>query len=314
MDPTVDLLLDKLPPFNLEKNIQWFRNDIPKQKRCTSINKSNDDQPSRPQHYLPFQLIDSSSKDGERPFLICPYNDVGSSQYRSPWTNKLYKWNKNNHEIIDDQSGEIALDPSTEKLRGMEVEFNQVWDAYKNLYYGLEAVGSVYFKNDEENTSNLEGCFCIQKLRSDSASWNSISFVHAKEVNECEFEYSIATTVHVVIHTAMAPNTEHSDCMSKYNQVLVGTTMSKSSCKTCKVQANKEEVHKNHIEHIGTIIEASETELRSNLERNVIPKHQETVTAIQKKQARRPQVNPLMGMMMNSDMLKKRLAKSNSES
>lgn len=312
MEPALDLLLDKLPPSSLEKNLQWFHSHIPNQNQCASLVKGSNNQPSRQNHYIPFQLIDNTSQDGERPFLIGAYNDAGSGQYRSPWTNRLYHWNKDNHSIIDVQSGEIDLDTSTGKLRCVEVEFNQVWDAYKNLYYGHEAVGSVYLKNDEENSANLKGCFCIQKQSSDCASWHSISFVHAKEVSECEFEYSIDTTVHVVTHTAMASYTEHNECQSTSNQIHIGTTMSKSCCKTCKTQADKEEIHKDHIVHMGSIIEAHETELRSNLERNVMPKHQETIAAIQKKQTRRPQVNPLMGMMMNSEMLKKRLAKSSS--
>ena len=307
MEPAVDLLLSKLPPANLEKNIQWFRTHVPQQqsnyhKRCQ-------------QHHLPFQVVDSSSEEGERPFLICEYNRVGSCQYRSPWTNRLYRWKKNE----DGGKGLVSIDvdPATtnEKVRDSEVAFNQVWDAYKNLYYGAEAVGSVYLNCGDGETSNLEGCFCVQKLCSDvGASWNSISLVRANEISECECEYTVDTTVHVIIRPMIATNDEQGESTSDTNKITIGTTMSKSTCKTCKVLPDKEGSFKSHIEHIGTIIEANETELRSNLERNVIPKHQETVVAIQSKQIRRPQVNPLMGMMMNSDMLKKRLAKSNSES
>jgi hypothetical protein len=115
MKPTLDVLLDKLPPSNLEKNLQWFRNHLPKQKQCLSVNESN--KQSYQQHYLPFQLINNSSEDGERPFLICSYNDVGSGKYRSPWTNRLYHWSKDCQLFIAVQSGEKALDTSAEKLR-----------------------------------------------------------------------------------------------------------------------------------------------------------------------------------------------------
>ncbi len=314
MEPTVDLLLSKLPPANLEKNSQWFRTHIPKQQQDGPEGESNDQKRCH-QHYLPFQVVDNSSEEGERPFLICEYNGVGSGQYRSPWTNRLYRWKKNENGDNDLQSINVNPVTTNEKVRDSEEAFNQVWDAYKNLYYGAEAVGSVYLNCGDGETSHLEGCFCVQKLCSDvGASWNSISLVRASEVSECEYEYTIDTTVHVVLRPMMAPNDERSESTSETNKITIGTTMSKSTCKTCKVQPDKEGSYKSHIEHIGTIIEANETELRSNLERNVIPKHQETVVAIQSKQTRRPQVNPLMGMMMNSDMLKKRIAKSNSES
>jgi glutaredoxin len=311
MEPAVDLLLDKLPPSNLEKNVQWFGNRPPKQKQSVDLPKKKHPK-QHLHHYIPFSVHNNSSQKGEKPFLIFPYNDVGD-HYRSPWTNRLYRYNEQGDNNNGAQIENNDLDTSNERLRNMEVEFNKVWEAYKNLYYGVESVGSVYLNNEDDNATNFGGCFCIQKLSSDcGASWNSISFVHAQEVNECEYNYIVDTTVHTVINPIRAPNNEQcEDSTSGTNNVAIGTTMTKSFCKTCKVHPDTDDIHKSHIEHIGTIIEANETELRTNLERNVIPKHHETVTATQKKQTRRPQVNPLMSMMMNSDMLKKRLAKTN---
>jgi hypothetical protein len=81
--------------------------------------------------------------------------------------------------------------------------------------------------------------------------------------------------------------------------------------RSCKIQTDKGiPINVSHIEHIGTLIESNEIDLRSNLERVLIPKNHETLDAIQKKQISRPQMNPLMGMVMNSDVLKKKLAKA----
>jgi hypothetical protein len=64
-----------------------------------------------------------------------------------------------------------------------------------------------------------------------------------------------------------------------------------------------------HIENLGTLIEANEIDLRSSMERVHVPKTQEIMNDIQKSEPKRPvAVNPLMGMIMNSDMLKKKLA------
>jgi hypothetical protein len=68
-----------------------------------------------------------------------------------------------------------------------------------------------------------------------------------------------------------------------------------------------------HIENLGEMIEDNETEMRSNFQQVYLPKTHAIVQDIQKKpvpaQDKPPAVNPLMGMMMNSDVLKKRLAK-----
>lgn len=65
-----------------------------------------------------------------------------------------------------------------------------------------------------------------------------------------------------------------------------------------------------HIENIGTILEANEIEMRSNLERVLIPNTVEVIGAIQKEPEAPKAVNPLVGMIMSSDVLKKKKAAS----
>jgi hypothetical protein len=70
-----------------------------------------------------------------------------------------------------------------------------------------------------------------------------------------------------------------------------------------------------HIENIGDIIESNEIDLRSMIEQVHVPKTQSILIDIQKQAPKKPQgPNPIMGLMMESDVLKKRLAKAEPES
>ena len=94
---------------------------------------------------------------------------------------------------------------------------------------------------------------------------------------------------------------------SSATKVDLSANVSKETSKTCKVSSSS--ISSSHIENIGTLIEANEIDLRSTVERVHIPKTHEIMNDIQKSEPKRPvAVNPLMGMIMNSDMLKKKLA------
>jgi F-actin capping protein, beta subunit len=304
----MESLLNKAPPSDLEKNLQWLRTNLCWQQNNNTEKKQlqNDDK-----YFIPFQVIDKSSQAGERPFLICGYNEVREGLYRSPWTNCIHRLPSKEPVKANEDCEEVV---KNDKVRSLEVTFNEVWDAYKNLYYGYEAVGSVYIKDTDDDSSSFEGCFGVKKTCTNiGSSWNCMSNVRATVLNEHEFEYTVDTTVCVIIAPMVALDDNNRHSIFASNNVEMGTKMSNTCTKICTIQPDKVPIHTSHIEHIGTIIEANEIELRSNLERVVIPKHQEIIATIQKKLTRRPQVNPLMGMMMNSDMLKKRLAKSESE-
>jgi hypothetical protein len=297
-------LLSIAPPSDLDKNLQWFRKN--------SVEQQNTNIQQHDTYYIPFQVMDKSIHSGERPFLLCRYNEVGEGRYRSPWTNRVYRSSSEEQQNVEDE----IVDVKNEEVRRLEVTLNDVWDAYKNLYYGNEAVGSVYLIDTSPDRFALEGCFGIKKICADiGSSWNCINKVRSKEINEHECEYTVDTTICVIILPVVESNdNKGDDSILASSNVEIGTTMTTTCTKICKIQPDKVPVHNSHVENIGTIIEANEIELRSNLERVILPKHQEIITTIQKKLTRRPQVNPLMGMMMNSDMVKKRIAKAESES
>jgi capping protein (actin filament) muscle Z-line, beta len=285
-------LLEKAPPSDLERYWPWLR------ARISSLDSANNAILQENYKHLAFAVADAADS-GERPFLSCAYNQVvvdqECSSFRSPWTNRLYS------ETVPN-----------EELRRLEVTFNEVWDAYKNLYYGHESVGSVYLSanDDDDSVAKKNGAFTgwfgIHKQHTHTnlgtcSLWKSASMVRVDVLNDTEVTYTVDTSVCVVLSPAVPTDKEAT-------AAEVSATLSKTTTKTCIVP--REKVQVSHVEHIGTLIEANEIDLRSNLERVMMPKNPEILALLQKKQTKRPSVNPLMGMVMNSDLLKRRLAKA----
>jgi capping protein beta len=234
-------------------------------------------------HLLPFTVVDLD-EEGERPFLLCGFNTVGG-KHRSPWTNNLYP------------KQEGAEPQEADDLRLFEEKVNAVWDAYKDLYYGPEAVGSVYLHDSDKYA--CEGLFGICK-KSPAGSWNSIHIVHVDEPDEKTCHYRVESTVLLILEPQTSSNNEATN-------IDISASLSKETSKVCKISRTM--LAASHIENMGTLIEANEIDLRSNLERVSIPKLQEVMDGIQKQEEKKLHaVNPLMGMIMESSVLKKKLA------
>jgi F-actin capping protein, beta subunit len=197
------------------------------------------------------------------------------------------------------------VEEEEDELRPLEMTFNEVWDAYKNLYYGHEAAGSVFLKTSESGP--FEGMFGIHKTTA-IGSWDSASFVRVHEPLETECTYTVETYVCLILQPSVGEDDKEAGRSTKAD---ISLTTFKEVTRPCKIQPEKGiPINVSHIEHIGTLIEANEIDLRSSIEKVLIPKSQEILDTIQKKQISRPMVNPLMGMVMNSDVLKKKLAKA----
>lgn len=242
---------------------------------------------------FPFEIVDLEDEDNEKPFLLCRYNRQGDL-YRSPWTNLLHP-------------GSSKEDNNTEpdEIRLFESTMNHVWDSYKSLYYGHDAVGSVYLEPYEKGS--FQGFLGIQK-NCDSGSWSSMHIITVETPDEGSKTciYKVETTCLTLVN----PSIQGKDSGTSMD---ISARLTKEVTKICKIQMST--IYSSHIENIGKMVEANEIDLRSNLERVHIPKAQEIVDGIQKveeEKQHRPTVNPLMGMIMQSDVLKKKLAKETS--
>jgi hypothetical protein len=239
-------------------------------------------------HMIPFGILDLNEK-GERPFLTCRYNKARDNQHRSPWTNQLYPKNE------DDKT---EKEEDTE-IRLLEATYNEVWNAYKNLYYGHEAVGSVYLRESPDCT--FQGLFGVCKKRENAGSWHSASFVHVDMPGPETCNYRVET----FLVTILEPTSEDGTL-----KVDLSASLSKEITKECKIIPHM--IAASHIENLGDLIETNEMDLRSQLERVQAPKAMELVDLLMKdktKSFQPPGMNPLMGMIMDSSMLKKKLAK-----
>jgi capping protein (actin filament) muscle Z-line, beta len=126
----------RLPPNKIEQNLSGLLNLIPEE---TDELLQRIDQP----------LAEDVDKSTGKRFLLCDYNRDGDS-YRSPWSNSYQP-------PLDD-----GFLPS-EKLRAMEIEANELFDAYRELYFESGSISSVYLWDLDRG---FAGCYLIKKRES----------------------------------------------------------------------------------------------------------------------------------------------------
>ena len=322
MDPAMQsMILQKAPPADLQRNMDGLK-ELFVSKRGVCGNPDNGwDAAVMKKHEIPFQVVDISGA-GERPFLKCRYNQHVSNNnaYRSPWTNKWHSLQNNGESSSATAAAAAALTKQSQSndesdddfLRSMELSWNLVWDAYKNLYYGHMAVGSVYLsekdcgRKKKKNGGAFQGLCGIYK-ECDGGSWHSVHLVSANDadVTTSTCEYRVESHVLIVMdQTTKGKNDENS-------KMEISACVSKDVVKTVKVQ--KATHAASHLENLGKIMEANEIDLRSSLERVHIPKTRETVDNIQSNEKDNPQSrlrtggeNPIMAMMRDSVHFQKR--------
>mmetsp|Transcript_19073 Transcript_19073/g.19811 ORF Transcript_19073/g.19811 Transcript_19073/m.19811 type:complete len:279 (+) Transcript_19073:68-904(+) len=233
-------LMRRLPPNKIEQNLSGLLNLIPEE---TDELLQRVDQP----------LEESNDPQAGRAFLLCDYNRDGDS-YRSPWSNQYYP-------PIDD-----GFLPS-EKLRAMEMEANELFDSYRELYF--EGGTSSVYLWDLEN--GFAGCFLIKKNVEGNrfvskGSWDSIHVIEAIETSATKATYKLTTTVML--------------SMSVSKEEVGNTNMSGSLTRQCEATCNVDQQENSHLANIGRLIEDQESDMRSNLNELYILKTREIVNNI----------------------------------
>ena len=221
-------LMRRLPPSSIEQNLTGLLNLIPEE---TDELLQRIDQP------LEENLDDSCS----RKFLCCDYNRDGDS-YRSPWSNEYSP-------ALDD--GFLPSD----SLREIEIEANELFDAYRELYFE-GGISSVYLWDLDDG---FAGCFLIKKPIHDNQNntyvnegcWESIHVVEAiTSSNSNMATYKLTTTIMLR--------------MAVKNDVVGKTDLSGSLTRQQELKAEYGK-NKAHIENIGRMIEDMESDMRSNM-------------------------------------------------
>ncbi|XP_054160541.1 F-actin-capping protein subunit beta-like [Oppia nitens] len=223
LDHALDLMR-RLPPQQIEKNLRDLIDLVP--DLCEDL-LSSVDQP----------LKIARDKETGRDYLLCDYNRDGDS-YRSPWSNKY------------DPPLEDGAMPS-DKLRQLEVDANQAFDQYREMYFegGVSSVylwdldngfaGVILIKKAGDGSKKIKGC------------WDSIHVVEVQEKSSGRnAHYKLTSTVMLWLQT---------------NKPSSGT-MNLGGSLTRQVEADNTVSETNpHIANIGRMVEDMENKIRNTL-------------------------------------------------
>jgi len=225
LDCALDLMR-RLPPSQIEDNLAGLIDLVP--DLCEHL-LSAVDQPLKIAHDV------SAQKD----YLLCDYNRDGDS-YRSPWTNKY-----------DPPLSDGAV-PSKE-LRALEIQANQVFDVYRDMYFE-GGVSSVYTWDLDEGFAAV---ILIKKTQDHSkkgqpmkGTWDSIHVVEVQQSSKSA-HYKLTSTVMLSIET----ETDAAGTVS-----LAGS-LTRQAQQDTPVNDNNP-----HICNIGRMVEDMEIKLRQTLE------------------------------------------------
>ena len=288
LDCALDLMR-RLPPEAVSENLE---------KLVALAPDLEDDLRSRIDAPLKVACDESPAGKG-RSYLCCDYNRDGDS-YRSPWSNQYFP------AIAADQ--EPPTLPSAD-LRAKEIEANEVWSAYRQLYYE-GGLSSVYLW---EADGGFAGCFLIKKrggkrVDANDGSWDA---VHVVEVDETGADglstYTLTSTAMLYLRTKDGSGGEFS---------LAGHIT-----RQAKKRASATRPDESHLTNIGKAIEEMEGKLRNSLDQVYFGKTQEVVGLLRTAGASTNDVGPVsikhassqaftMQTGLIAEMMAKRRAKS----
>jgi len=228
LDCALDLMR-RLPPTRVEDNLAGLIDLVPD---LTEQLLSAVDQPLKIAH-------DSAAK---RDYLLCDYNRDGDS-YRSPWTNKY-----------DPHLSDGAL-PSA-KLRDIEVQGNEIFDIYRDLYYE-GGVSSVYCWDLDKGFASV---ILIKKTQDQSkkgqpmkGTWDSIHVVDIDTSQEKKgnAHYKLTSTVMLSLETQT----------DQTGQISLSGSLTRQEEKDFAVNDINP-----HLINMGRMIEDMEFKLRTTIE------------------------------------------------
>ena len=195
-------------------------------------------------------------------YLLSDFNRDGDS-YRSPWSNEY-------HPSLPD--GTTPFLPSAD-LRTLEVYANHAWNVYRKLYYGKEAISSVYLWNKDNGRGGFAGSFLIQKqlenvpvmkVHTLSGYWNSIHVIDVTSLNTTgKVKYKLTTTILLSLKLQAA------------SELSLGGSLTKQLESVGVIKTATD-----HMGNIGPMLESVETEMRSNMDALYLQKTKDIVMSL----------------------------------
>ena len=166
----------------------------------------------------------------------------------------------------------------------MELHANEVFDIYRELYFGKStSVSSVYLwdkeansgANNNDGTAGFSGAFLIQNKVDNGSYWNSI---HVVDVGRIEMggmcHYKLTTTILI----SVSPSE-----LGMESTRITGSLVRQND-RECKIssQDSSSSIGSQHIVNIGKFIEDVETEMRKEMDSLYIQKTKNVVDMIRK--------------------------------
>jgi capping protein beta len=213
---------------------------------------------------VPLKVMEDGGADG-RQFILCEHNRDGDS-YRSPWSNTYFP-------PLDD-----GFRPP-ERLRLLELHANEVFDYYRELYYGKStSVASVYLwekDGNEKSGADFVGSILIRNKIDDHNYWNSIHVVDVTMGKGKACSYDLTSTILLSI----TPNDEETNPHVRSRSTNVSGSISRHNVRECTLGNDDS----GHIVNIGKFVEDVECSMRSELDGLYIQKTKSIVETIRKK-------------------------------
>lgn len=182
-----------------------------------------------------------------RKYLTCDYNRDGDS-YRSPWSNKY------DPELAD------GTEPSP-SLRKLEIQFNDAFDIYRDLYYegGISSsylwdqedhgfAGVALFKKNSDGS--LTGNKAAKSKETHSGTWDSVHVFEVEPISNKSARYKLTSTIIL-------------DMVGKSSALGIlelGGNLTRQAEQTLSITDDS-----SHIVNVGSMIEDMESKLRNVL-------------------------------------------------
>mmetsp|Transcript_33255 Transcript_33255/g.42712 ORF Transcript_33255/g.42712 Transcript_33255/m.42712 type:complete len:287 (+) Transcript_33255:55-915(+) len=263
-------ILRRMPPNEIEQNLE----------NLLDLNSEIEDEL--------LQRVDQPLKEAIDPtngkkYLLCDYNRDGDS-YRSPWSN-----------TYSPPLPDGGFVPS-ERVRALEVEANELLEAYCALYYdqGEGALSSAYLWDQDQG---FAACFLIknqvtghQYVR--EGCWEAFHVVSVAEDRPGgQATYKLTTSVRLSmgVNQAEVGETDLSGALTKQAELTAPVNPTQS-----------------HLMNIGHLIEETEIELRTNMDSLYIQKTREIVDSLRTSQ---PQASPQKNINAHAALLAQAIAK-----
>jgi len=177
----------------------------------------------------------------KRDFLLCDYNRDGNS-YRSPWTDRYFP------------KLSSGCKPS-KMMRDLEVEFNEAFDIYRDLYYE-GGVSSCYLWDIEDDVFGV--CVLFKKIQDRTkrgepmlGNWDSTHILEVYDITEEGAVYQLTSTVLITLKSVGVEEAN----------VFLGGFFTRQDTREMKLSG---EDH-THLTNIGSFIEDMEDKIRAEI-------------------------------------------------